>query len=137
MDKTTYDFRGKQSNIFRLGKFDVSGLIHTLFYRILIFVAVIYGLLLLASVFYSGLGLLVKIVTIIVWILVTPQLFAAIKAFSLVETHGAVFGKFSNSYTNTISKNYKPEYKIYKALPYAVVAVWIVFFVVMLVWWPI
>lgn len=136
MEKTVHDFRGKQSNIFRLSKFEPFGLIHALFYRILLFLALIYGFLLIASLFYGTLAPAVKYFTIAMWILITPQLFEAVKAFSLTSTHGAVFGKFSEAYSYLVAKKHKASYGIYKALPYFVIAVWAVFFVLMLVWWP-
>lgn len=136
MQKTVHDFRGKQTNIFRLSKFEPFGLIHALFYRILLFLALIYGFLLLASLSYVFLGPTVKYFTIAIWILITPQLFEAVKAFSLASTHGAVFGKFSEAYSYLVAKKYKAVYGIYKALPYLVIVTWAVFFILMLVWWP-
>jgi hypothetical protein len=137
MEKIVYDFRGKQSSIFRLAKFEPFGLIHALSYRILLFLSLIYGFLLLASLFYAPLGLTAKYFTIAMWILITPQLFEAVKAFSLVSTHGAAFGKFSEAYSYLVSRKRKASFVIYKALPYLVIAVWAIFFVLMLFWWPI
>lgn len=136
MEKSVHDFRGKQTSIFRLAKFQPFGLLHALFYRILIFLAIIYGFLLLAAFFYPSLALAAKIFTVVMWILITPQLFAALKALSLTSTKGVVFGKFSEAYSYLESKKKKPVYMVYKVLPYFALAIWIIFFVGMLIWWP-
>jgi hypothetical protein len=132
----SHDFRGRQGSIFRLGGFDRWGLLHALFYRLLIFASAAYGVLLLCSLAYPVLTAAVKATTVIVWILITPQLFAAIKAFSLASTKGSAFGHFSDAYSETILKSRKGGFGLYKALPYAVVAMWAVFFVLMILWWP-
>jgi hypothetical protein len=136
MAKKVYDFRGSEANIFRLRKFDTEGLIHSLFYRILLLLAPLYAATLLLSLVYLLPIGAVKIFTIIIWILITPQLFEGIKAISLTSTHGAAFGKFSDAYGYLVSKKRKPSYLLYKILPYFVVIVWIAFFVGMLIWWP-
>ena len=136
VEKKTYDFRGSQARIFRLYGFQKGGLVHALFYRILIFASIAYGILLLGALVYSGLGLYVKAATAIIWILLTPQLFAAMKAFALTSTHGKAFGRFSDSYSELVAQKRKLSDMAYKALPYFVLAVWAVFFVLMLRWWP-
>ena len=137
MEKKLYDFRGKEANLLRLSRIDTFGFIHALFYRILIFVSVVYGIILMTSLFYPQLFLAAKITTIIVWVLITPQLFAAMKVLPMTSTHGAVFGKFSNAYREIISKKRIKNQILYKAFPYAVVLIWAAFFVLMLAWWHI
>ncbi|MGI0100500.1 MAG: hypothetical protein ACREBH_02155 [Candidatus Micrarchaeaceae archaeon] len=137
MAKKVYDFRGRQSGIFRLWGFYPDGFAHALFYRILLIIAPVYAALLLLSLPFAQLGLTVKAFTILVWILITPQLFQALKVPPLTATHGAVFGRFSDAYTYLLSKKRKAYYPIYRAMPYVAMVVWVVLFASMLVWWPI
>lgn len=129
------DFRGSQASIARVAAFRPWGFVHALFYRILIFVSIIYAIVLLASLLYP-LAYLVKQLTVVVWILATPQLIEVARAFSLVSTRGRVFGSFSKEYTELIHRKRHVADALYLALPYAAAAVWIAFFAAMLVWWP-
>jgi len=136
MQKRTYDFRGRQGSIFRLARFEPFGLVHALFYRILLAVSLAYGLLICSSLVNPQLGPLVKLFTILVWILITPQLFEAFKGIILAVTHGRVFNKFSEAYSYLIWEKRRRVDFVFKAIPYIVLFVWIAFFFAMLVWWP-
>lgn len=135
MPKKLLDLRGKQSRIFRLKSFDSEALVHVLFYRILGPVSVAYGFLLLLSLAYPPLQGYVKWLTTLVWILFTPQLFETIKAFSLISTRGLAHGRLNESFKSLVEKRYRKSPGAYQALPYAVLAVWLVGLVLQLVWW--
>ena len=94
-EKKLYDMRGRQANIARLAHFHVEGFIHMLFYRILTFLAVIYGIVLLAFFAYPQLSLTVKALTVLVWIFFTPQLYETAKGFTIISTKGLAFGHLS------------------------------------------
>lgn len=126
MEKKVYDMRGNQANIARLLGFYKSAFVHMLFYRLLIFLGIIYGIVLIASVFYSPLILAAKAFTIIIWILFMPQVFAAVKVLSLTRTRGLSFGHLGEEYTFLAKKRYKGSTALYTALPYIVLAIWIV-----------
>jgi hypothetical protein len=111
------------------------GFMHALFYRILIFLSIIYAAALIFSLF-TQIEAAVKLITVVVWLLLFPQVFATVKALSLVSTHGAVFGRFSREYAQLLSKRRRSLDSFYLALPYLATAAWAAFFVAMLVWWP-
>ncbi len=134
MEKS-YDVRGRQSNIFRLARFDIAALFHMLFYRILIFVAPISAAMIAASLLYPNASVLLasRLLILLVWILFTPQLFSAFKAFSLVSSRGAAFGKFSDYFALTQKR--REVDSVYRIFPYAGIAVWAIAFVVLTVLW--
>ena len=133
--ENSYDVRGRQSSIFRLWRFDKGALIHMVFFRILIFEAPIAAFFLLLSLAFPIAAILLasKALIIIAWILFTPQLFAALRAFSLVFSRGSAFGGFNEYYMRTQKKN--PYAKAYQFLPYVGLAVWSGFFMILMVMW--
>jgi hypothetical protein len=133
--ENSYDIRGRQSNIFRLWRFDKSALAHMLSFRILIFEAPLAAIFLLLSIIFplSGIVLISRILVLIAWVLFTPQLFDAFKAFSLVSSRGSAFGKFNEYYMKTQKRN--PNTGLYEALPYIGLIVWMFFFVVLAAMW--
>ena len=135
MNAKAHDFRGSQVRVVRVAKFKPWGFVHALFYRILIFISLVYAAALIASLFYP-LAQEVKLLTMAVWILAFPQLFEVMKALSLVSTHGRVFGRFSKEYTELIHRKRRLTDAAFLILPYASAAVWILFFAVMLTRWP-
>ncbi|MCW6160276.1 MAG: hypothetical protein LVQ95_04285 [Candidatus Micrarchaeales archaeon] len=136
-EKKLYDMRGRQANIARLAHFHVEGFIHMLFYRILTFLAVIYGIVLLAFFAYPQLSLTVKALTVLVWIFFTPQLYETAKGFTIISTKGLAFGHLSEEYRFLMKSKYGKSGGIYHAVPYAVLAVWAAGFVAVLLWWSI
>lgn len=137
MEKKTYDMRGRQANIARLRPFYNEGFIHMLFYRVLIFASVIYGVVLLLSLAYPQLALAAKVSTAIIWILFTPQLFETLKGFSLISSRGMAFGHLSEEYTILVRKKYGRNASVYAYVPYAAMVLWAIGFIAMLVWWSI
>jgi hypothetical protein len=134
MEKKTYDMRGKQSNISRLARFDLEGFIHMLFYRIQIFYSVIYGL---AMLYYliTGIDFGLKLLTIIFWVLITPQLWETIKAFSLISSRGLAFGHLSEEHVYLMKSKYSKTGSVYSIIPYAAMLFWVLGFIAMLMWW--
>ena len=137
MDKKTFDMRGSQKNIARLSHFDTEGFIHMVFYRALIFYSIIYGVLLLASIVYIQLAPYSKPLTIIFWILITPQLFETVKAFSLISSRGLAFGHLSKERVSIMKTKYSKTGSVYKTLPYIAMILWVIGFVALILWWNI
>ncbi len=129
------DRRGSQSRIGRLASFYMEGFIHMLFYRILIPVSIIYGLVIIAWLFVPALGPAVKALTIAVWALFTPQLFETIKGLALAQSRGMAFGHLNPEFVAVYRARYGKSYSIIKAAPYAVLAIWLAGFIAMVIWW--
>ncbi|MDG6931401.1 MAG: hypothetical protein JRN26_07990 [Nitrososphaerota archaeon] len=129
------DRRGPQSRIGRLASFYMEGFIHMLFYRILVPVSIIYGALVLAWMLYPPLGLAVKALTIAVWVLFTPQLFETVKGLALSRSRGMAFGHLNEEFKALYRARYGNGGWYLGAAPYVVLAVWLVGFVAMVVWW--
>ncbi len=129
MEQDSYDVRGRQSSILRLASFDSEGMIHMLFYRIAIFVALALAISMTAGAVYYGnaLNSTSRYLLLALWILFTPQLFETAKAFSIIASHGVVFGRLNESFMKYgAAKEF--YYKPLAALPYAAIAVWAIGF---------
>ncbi len=137
MEKKTYDMRGKQANIARLWHFDREGFIHMVAYRALIFYSIPYGILLIVSLFYTNLAHYTGILTIIFWILITPQLYETVKAFSLISSRGLAFGHLSEGYIYLSKSKYSRSGTLYKPIPYIAMLLWLAGFIALLFWWTI
>ena len=137
MEKKLYDMRGGQGRIHRLANFDIEGFVHMLFFRVLIFASVIYGALLLLSFVTFIPATLIKLFTVVVWILITPQFFESVKMISMMGTRGLSYGHFSQERIILDKAKYKVHTLPFDILPYAVMLLWVAGFAVMLVWWSI
>ena len=137
MEKKTYDMRGKQSNLTRLAHFDKEGLIHMITYRVLIFYSIPYGILLLVSLLYPSLVQYIGALTAIFWILITPQLWESVKAFSLISSRGLAFGHLSEEYVYLEKTKYSRTGLLYKPIPYIAMLFWFAGFIALLFWWRI
>lgn len=135
MEKS-YDLRGRQSGIMRVARFSPLAFIHMLFYRILIFVAFLTAVTLAFYVVThsASASMLAKILLLITWILFTPQLFSAFKALSLVSTKGRVFGHLNEAFVRARVKGHLLD-PAFEALPYAVLTVWVLGFVLLFIAW--
>lgn len=129
------DRRGPQSRIGRLRHFHMEGFIHSLFYRILIPVSIVYGGIIILWLFLPALALAVKALTAVVWVLFVPQLFEVVKGLVLARSRGMVFGRLNREFAELYRVRYgkPPAYLV--AAPYIVLAVWIIGFVAMVLWW--
>lgn len=134
--KDVYDIRGRQTSILRLARFDGEALVHMLFYRALIFAAPMAALFIAASLFSQNQAVILasRLLVLLVWILFTPQLFSALKAFSLVSSGGAAFGRFSEAFARTHRESLGSA-AVYKVIPYAGMAVWITAFLALAFMW--
>jgi hypothetical protein len=137
MEKKLYDMRGSQSNIIRLAGFDIEGFIHMLFFRILVFISMIYGIVLLLSFLISVPLLLIKLLTALVWVLITPQLFESVKMLSMISTGGLSFGHFSQERVFLEKSKYKVRTGFFDIMPYGAMLLWLMGFFIMLVWWTV
>ncbi len=137
MEKKTYDMRGHQANIARLFVFDKEGFVHMLFYRILIFYSVVYGLAVLVFLTYGLSPLLLKAMTAVLWIFFTPQVYETAKGFSLIGSKGLAFGHLSEEYIFLAKNKYHKGVSIFPTVTTVAFAMWIIGFVMMLLWWNI
>ncbi len=147
--KKLMDLRGPQRRIGRLVPFLFEGWLHMLFYRIMVPLAIVYGLAIIAYLELTeaeGLeageaavpgpwGVALKVLTIIVWVLWTPQLFEVAKGLSLAWSRGMAFGHLNKEFAALYRKRYKKHSGAYTAFPYVVLALWIAGFVILLVRW--
>ena len=128
------DLRGSQTRIGRLVTFHVEGYIHVLAYRVMVPLTVLYGLLIIAYLLLPGLGAALKIVTTVVWVLWTPQLFEVAKGLALAWSRGMVFGKLNPEFAYVYRKRYGGKGAL-KALPFIFLVVWAAGFIVMVARW--
>ncbi len=129
------DLRGSQTRIVRLASFHFEGFIHVLAYRIMVPLTMLWGLLIVAYLIAPGLGGVLKVVTAVVWVLWTPQLFEVVKGLALAWTRGMAFGKLNEEFAHLYRKRYGKKPGLYLALPYIFLAVWAAGFILMLVRW--
>ncbi len=132
MEKQLYDVRGRQMNIFRLARFYKEGFVHAFFYRVLVLVAPLYGILILTSLIFAYPAWIIPIFTLVVWVLFTPQIFETAKGAAMIRSGGADFNRFNEEYRFTIKVNYGKKQGYGVLLPFIVLAVWILGFVVFL-----
>ncbi|MEM3671117.1 MAG: hypothetical protein QW767_05160 [Thermoprotei archaeon] len=135
VNKKLLDLRGRQTNIGRLVGFHREAFVHMLFYRILAPFSIPYGIILIATLFYPGLSTITKAMTIVEWILFTPQLFESVKAFSIISTNGLSSGHLNGSFKFLALKRFGRPSPLYSALPYAALALWVAGFIAMVGWW--
>ena len=126
MEKKTYDLRGSQRSIFRVGRFDREALLHMITYRALIFVGFAEGLVLLySSVFGSGaaLGSVSDFLLLVVMLIFIPEIFEMLKALAVISSRGIVFGRLNHSFldANNLGRKNSPL----AALPYLGTLIWI------------
>ena len=133
--KKTYDMRGRETSIARLSSFYPEGFIHMLFYRILIFVSVIYGIVLLLSLSDAQLAYAAKALTAAVWVLFTPQLYESAKGFAMIASRGLAHGHLSGEYTHMMKTKYGKSAAAFLIVPYLAMILWIAGFAAMLLWW--
>ena len=129
--KSTYDMRGRQRNVLRLAHFDREGLAHILSYRILAFLTVITGIVVLYAIF-SGSGswmAAAKILIGIVWLLFGIELYSVYKAFGIIATKGIVFGRLNESFLNSEIRT-KRWYGLVKAAGPVLIIAWYALFAV-------
>jgi hypothetical protein len=133
--KRLEDLRGPQRRISRLLRFYPEAYIHMLFYRVAIPLTILYGLVILLFFLLPGWGLALKILTAVLWVLWTPQLFAVAKGLCLAWSRGMAFGQLNPEFAALYRKRYSRRSGLYVALPYVVLVVWAVGFVVLILRW--
>ena len=132
--KKTKDLRGPQGRIGRLIPFHFEGYIHVLAYRIMVPLMVLWAILIIAYLAAPGLGMLLKIVTLVVWALWTPQLYEVAKGLALAWSRGMVFGKLNEEFAHLYRKRYGKK-AVLGILPMLFLLVWTAGFIVMVVGW--
>jgi hypothetical protein len=129
------DLRGPQKRISRLLRFYPEAYIHMLFYRIAIPLTILYGLIILFYYMVPGVGPVLKILTAVLWVLWTPQLFGVAKGLSLAWTRGMAFGQLNPEFAALYRKRYSKRSGIFVAFPFVVTAIWAMGFVLMILRW--
>ena len=129
--KSTYDTRGRQRNVLRLAHFDKEGLAHILAYRVLAFLAIITGIVVLYAILSdSSIWMTAaKILIGIVWLLFGIELYSVYKAFGIIATKGIVFGRLNESFLNSEVKM-KRWYGLIRAGGPVLIIVWYALFAV-------
>ena len=131
--KKLTDLRGPQRRIGRLAPFHFEAYVHILFYRIMIPLSLAYGIFVLVSFGVPGLGYPVKLFTLVIWALWTPQFFEVAKGLSLSWSRGMAFGHMNKEFARLYRKRYAKKPLGYHLFPYFVLALWAAGFVVMIV----
>ncbi len=137
LKKETYDARGSQERILRLAKFDKTALWHMLSYRIFIFVSFIVGFAILASALLNASYLdstTVRVLTLLVWLLFTSQIYATAKAMVLIASRGLASDYINKSFLNFAGQK-RRLHSAYGAFPYIVLAVWLIGFAILFWMW--
>ena len=133
--KRLTDLRGPQSRIGRLLSFYFEAYLHMFTNRIMVFLSLIYAACIAAYLLVPGLGTLLKVLTVAVWLLWTPQFFEALKGLALVWSRGMAFGHLNSEFAYLYRKHYGKRSGAYSAFPFVVLALWAAAFVVMLARW--
>ena len=129
MEKKTYDARGSIGNLGRLTAFDREAFYHLISYRLLIIASIITFALFILSLGFHALGLSWKIMLVIVWLLLTSQVYESAKAFVLVGSGGIAFGRLNESYLSSMrAGSTDPGLRVY--IPYAVLLIWVIGFII-------
>lgn len=128
------DLRGPQARIGRLARFHMEGFIHIVAYRTMVPLTILWGLLIIAYLLAPGLGTALKVVTAVVWVLWTPQLFEVARGLALAWSRGMAFGKLNAEFAHLYRKRYGAKNGL-KALPFVFLAIWLAGFIVMIVGW--
>lgn len=124
-EKKLYDARGRMSNLTRLLPFDREAFYHLLSYRTLIVVSIFTFIFFILSLAFSPLNGVWKALLVLVWLLLTSQVYESAKAFALVGSGGRAFGHLNESFMSSMMKT-EDKGKNYKLIPYAVVVVWLI-----------
>ena len=129
--KSTYDTRGRQRNVLRLAHFDREGLAHIISYRILAFLTIITGIVVLYAILSdSSIWMTTaKILIGIVWLLFGIELYSVYKAFGIIATKGIVFGRLNESFLNSEVRE-RRWYGLIRAAGPVLIIVWYALFAV-------
>lgn len=131
-----FDSRGREANLFKTLNYDKEAFLHLASIRILIFAAFAISLLIFANILFGEFGFYLKIAVVIAWLLVTPQFYEVMKAFSLISSGGFVFAELNKSYLDTLKDNgQKPIHKLLKIFPAAGLAIWALALIALLFVW--
>lgn len=134
-EKRLKDLRGTPGRLLRVGAFDREAYVHMLSYRALIPVSILYGLVMLLWSVAPSLAPAVKPLTVLVWLLFTPQLFETVRGLAMSWSRGLAFGRLNPEFASLYKERYSVNVAPQKAFVYGVMALWAVGFVLMLAWW--
>ena len=136
LGKETFDVRGSETNLFKTVGYDLEAFIHLASFRLSIFTSFIIAIAIFANLIFGYFGGYIEAAIVIAWILITPQLYEVIKAFSLISSHGYVFGQMNKSFLDTVGEKYnKPSYKLLRVLPATAMVIWALALVALIVTW--
>ena len=120
------DVRGKERWIAKLWKFHREAFVHMLFYRILILISFACAIVLILNGLTGHYTSVAQALILLVWLLITPQLFGMMKVLAIVLTDGIAFGHLEKSYLESIDRKI-PHAKVdaMTVFPYLVAVVWL------------
>jgi hypothetical protein len=134
-EKRLKDLRGPQRRIGRLASFTMEGYVHVLVYRIMVPLTLLYAALIIVYLAAGVPGAVLKVITAVVWVLWTPQLFEVAKGLSLAWSRGMAFGRMNPEFAALYRKRYAKRSIGYQAFPFVVLALWTAGFIIMLLRW--
>lgn len=129
MEKKTYDARGSIGNLARLNAFDREAFYHLISYRLLIIASVVTFVFFIMSLGFHSLNIAWKVMLVIVWLLLTSQVYESAKAFVLVGSGGIAFGRLNESYLSSMRGGSR-DAGLKSYIPYLVLTVWAVGFII-------
>ncbi len=124
------DFRGKQKNILRLWKFDKLAFIHMLFYRVLVILGLITGIITIIALYYNNSFLILfsESLIVICSILFIPHFYFIFKVFEIGLSNGAASGNMNESFLVS-SKLKKWYFGFFKYGNYLAIIIWVIFII--------
>ncbi len=126
LEKELFDVRGREINLLKTLNYDKEAFLHLASFRILIVISLFMSVMLFANILFGSFGGYIKAIIVLAWLLITPQLYEVMKAFSLIMSGGFAFGKMNKSFLDTMKeKTSKPSYNILVAFPAIGMIIWI------------
>ena len=133
--KVLRDLRGSPGRFARLLGISFEGWLHVVVYRIQVPLSIVYALTVIASFLVSGLGVVIKVFTAVIWVLWTPQLFEVVKGLALAWSRGMAFGHMNPEFASLYRSRYARHAGILRVLPPLFLVAWAAGLVVLLVGW--
>jgi lipoprotein signal peptidase len=128
-EKRVYDPRGKMVSLTRLTGFDREAFYHLLSYRAFIIFSLITFVVFILSLAMDSLTEVWRVLLVVVWLLMTSQVYESVKAFALVGSNGRAFGHLNESFMSSMMRKEEGKRWLEK-LPYVVLVLWLLGFVI-------
>ncbi len=126
LEKESFDVRGREMNLLKTLNYDKEAFLHLASFRVLIVLSIFMSAMFFANILFGLFGGYIKAAIVLAWLLITPQLYEVMKAFSLITSGGFAFGKMNKSFLDLMrEKTNKLSYKVLVALPAIGIIIWI------------